>query len=107
MHHSGAARNSQPPTPLTDLSGFRSAFDAVADQITRRKKAARKRLFLDAAKNYLAAGAAGAAAGADASAAGAGATTGAGASTGTSFLPQAARAKAATIAAKTSDLFIF
>jgi hypothetical protein len=53
-----------------------------------------------------AAGAAGAA-GASAAGAGAGATTGAGASTGASFLPQAARAKAATIAAKTSDLFIF
>ena len=80
-----------------------------------------------AAKNYfLAAGAAAAAAaaaaasagaeaaavaaGADASAtgAGAGAATGAGAGAGaSSFLPQAARATAATIAAKTSDLFIF
>ncbi|WP_157045812.1 hypothetical protein [Polaromonas sp. JS666] len=41
-------------------------------------------------------------------AAGAGAATGAGAGAGaSSFLPQAARATAATIAAKTSDLFIF
>jgi hypothetical protein len=56
------------------------------------------------------------AAGADASAAGAGAaTTGAGAGVTTtgagagasSFLPQAARATAATIAAKTRDLFIW
>ena len=56
------------------------------------------------------AGAAAGAAAADASAAGAGAgaATGAGAGAGaSSFLPQAARATAATIAAKTSDLFIF
>ena len=57
-----------------------------------------------------AAGAEAAATGAEASAAGAGAgaATGAGAGAGaSSFLPQAARATAATIAAKTSDLFIF
>jgi len=54
------------------------------------------------------AAAAGAAAGAEASGAGAGAAAGAGAGAGaSSFLPQAARATAATIAAKTSDLFIF
>jgi hypothetical protein len=57
------------------------------------------------------AGAETAAAGADASAAGAGAgagvtTTGAGAGA-SSFLPQAARATAATMAAKTRDLFIW
>ena len=64
-------------------------------------------------RNYLAAGAeasaAGAAAGADASAAGAGAgaATGAGAGAGaSSFLPQAARAAAAMMAANTSDLFM-
>jgi hypothetical protein len=52
-----------------------------------------------------AASAAGASAGAGA---GAGTTTTAGAGAGaSSFLPQAARATAATMAAKTSDLFIF
>ena len=90
-----------------------------------RKKAASRGGFFMAAKNYFfaagaaaaaaaaaaaSAGAEAAAAGADASAAGAGAgaATGAGAGAGaSSFLPQAARATAATIAAKTSDLFIF
>lgn len=63
-----------------------------------------------AAASAAGAAAGAAAAGADASAAGAGAgaATGAGAGAGaSSFLPQAARATAATIAAKTSDLFIF
>jgi hypothetical protein len=88
-----------------------------------RKKAASRGGFFMAAKNYFLAAAAAAAAaaasagaaaaaGADASAAGAGAgagaATGAGAGAGaSSFLPQAARETAATIAAKTSDLFIF
>ena len=87
-------------------------------KIQDKKKPLQKAAFM-AAKNYLAAGAAGAAAGAvasaagaaagaDASAAGAGATTGAGAATGaSSFLPQAARAKAAAMATRTRDLFIF
>jgi hypothetical protein len=57
-----------------------------------------------AAAEAASAAGAGAAAG---SGAGVGATTGAGAGAGAScFLPQAARAKAATKAAKTKDLFI-
>jgi hypothetical protein len=86
-------------------------------KIQDKKKPLQKAAFM-AAKNYLAAGAAGAAAGAEASAAGAaagaeasaagaGATTGAGAATGVSFLPQAARVKAAAMATRTRDLFIF
>ncbi|MFT6590454.1 MAG: hypothetical protein ACI9I0_000674 [Rhodoferax sp.] len=54
--------------------------------------------------------AADAAASASGAAAGSGATIGAGATTGagaSAFLPQAAKAAAAIIAAKTSDLFIF
>jgi hypothetical protein len=75
------------------------------------KKSHPKVAFLLQATNYLAAdaSAAGAAMGADASAAGAigAAAAGAGAAAGaSSFLPQAARAAAAMMAASTSDLFM-
>jgi uncharacterized protein (DUF2147 family) len=103
------------------------------DQSARHKKAARRRLFQESRSDYFAASLAAdaaavaaapaaaaepaaseaEAAAAEASAAAGSAagttTTGAGVTTmgASSFLPQAARATAATIAAITSDLFIF
>jgi hypothetical protein len=61
----------------------------------------------EGAADAAAAGAEASAAGADTAAAGAGAAAAGAGAGASSFLPQAASATAATIAAKTSDLFIF